>query len=91
MRQNLLFDDSNFTNARRHFWALQSLRVFDDHIAGTLRLLNGIFISTQFLDGHAPRELEKNVRAREFGELRARIERKRQEIESLNNGVSQVL
>ncbi|KAL2168474.1 hypothetical protein VTG60DRAFT_7210 [Thermothelomyces hinnuleus] len=87
MRQNLLFDDSNFTNARRYFWALQSLRVFDDHIAGTIRLLSGILHSTRYLDGHELDELLEEALVREFTELRARIERKRQEIESLNDGL----
>ncbi|KAK4233282.1 hypothetical protein C8A03DRAFT_39016 [Achaetomium macrosporum] len=42
---------------------------------------------TGFLDGEAPDEFEKQIQARRFGELRERIERKRQEIESLNNGL----
>lgn len=81
LRQSLLFDDDNFTNAKRYFWALQSLRIFDDYIDGTLRLLRKARRLFEPAD-----DVEMHIQ--KFGELKARIERKRQEVESLNNGVS---
>lgn len=87
MRQNLLFDDSKFSNAKRYFWALQSLRVFEDHIAGTLRNLDKILGLAEHLDGSLPFPGEEQMQAKIFGEFKARIERKRQELEGLNNGV----
>ncbi|KAK3310730.1 cora-like Mg2+ transporter protein-domain-containing protein [Chaetomium strumarium] len=94
MGQNLLFDDSSFTNARRYFWALQSLRVFDDHISGTVRLLKEMIRSIDEDSHSRSGESENQIQEDLFNEhraildeLRARIERKRQEIESLNNGL----
>ncbi|KAL2165180.1 hypothetical protein VTH06DRAFT_476 [Thermothelomyces fergusii] len=87
MRQNLLFDDSNFTNARRYFWALQSLRVFNDHITKMYYSLEKILDSIQLLDGNGLDYEEVREVRHEFSKLKARIERKRQEIESLNSGL----
>ncbi|RYO98315.1 hypothetical protein DL766_006634 [Monosporascus sp. MC13-8B] len=87
LRQNLLFDDRNFTNAKKYFWASQCLRVFEDHIVGTLRLLSGILRMTTDLDGTWLLPEEETMQEREVKGFKERIERKRQEIESLNNGI----
>lgn len=72
MRQNLLFDDSDFTNARRYFWAIQSLRVFDEHIAGTIRLLSNFFHSIRVTDLYFFEKREEESAVRVFTELRER-------------------
>lgn len=86
MRQNLLFDDGNFTNAKKYFWALQTLRVFDDHISGTLRILSAILNTSHGLDGSQTDHREMEMHERNFKGFKERIERKRLEIENLNNG-----
>lgn len=93
MRQNLQFEDKSFTNSKKYFWALQSLRLFDDHISGTLRELNGILHCTLGLDrsfkGYREYlESEEEMQRKKFEELKMRIERKRRELESLNDSVS---
>ncbi|KAL2154834.1 hypothetical protein VTH82DRAFT_3510 [Thermothelomyces myriococcoides] len=72
MRQNLLFDDSDFTDARRYFWAIQSLRVFDEHIAGTIRLLSNFFHSIRVTDLYFFEKREEESAVRVFTELRER-------------------
>ncbi len=88
MRQKILFEDRNFTNSKRYFWALQSLRLFAEHIEGTLRSIPDMFYSvgrsTEDYDT-VQEMIAENLR--EFGILRDRVERKRQEIQSLSDGV----
>ena len=91
MRQGILFEDRNFSNSKRYFWALQSLRLFAEHIEGTLRSIPNIFVSiglsdSSMKDYEAMKDELKKMQER-FGELRDRIERKRQGIQSLRDGV----
>ena len=95
MRQGILFEDRNFSNSKRYFWALQSLRLFAEHIEGTLRSISNIFVSidladSSFEDDENVKRLSEGIQNR-FRELRDRIERKRQGIESLRDGVCQLI
>ena len=95
MRQGILFEDRNFSNSKRYFWALQSLRLFAEHIEGTLRSIPNIFVSIRLSDSssedyEAMEDGLKEMQER-FGELRDRIERKRQGIQSLRDGVCQTI
>ncbi|KAL8949144.1 MAG: hypothetical protein Q9222_004725 [Ikaeria aurantiellina] len=91
-RQDILFEDRNFSNSKRYFWALQSLRLFAEHIEFTLRCIGGSLSMAQNFDllsyeGYQ-KASEREKRYREiFGELRDRIERKRQDIQSLSDGL----
>ncbi|CAD6566817.1 MAG: hypothetical protein ASARMPREDX12_008836 [Alectoria sarmentosa] len=91
MRQGILFEDRNFSNSKRYFWALQCLQLFAEHIEGTLRSIPNIFVSMRLADSSledyeaVKRMLEESQK--DFGELRDRIERKRQEIQSLRDGL----
>ena len=95
MRQGILFEDRNFSNSKRYFWALQSLRLFAEHIEGTLRSIPNIFASIRLADssledyGIVIGMLEEYQKR--FGELQDRIERKRQGIQSLRDGVCQLI
>ena len=93
MRQGILFEDRNFSNSKRYFWALQSLRLFAEHIEGTLRSIPNIFVSIRLSDSSLEDYETMEGRLKEmqerFGELRDRIERKRQGIQSLRDGVRQ--
>ena len=93
MRQGILFEDRNFSNSKRYFWALQSLRLFAEHIEGTLRSIPNIFVSIRLSDSSLEDYETMEGRLKEmqerFGELRDRIERKRQGIQSLRDGVCQ--
>ena len=91
MRQGILFEDRNFSNSKRYFWALQSLRLFAEHIEGTLRSIPNIFVSIRLSDSSTENyeAMEEGMKEMQehFGELRDRIERKRQGIQSLRDGV----
>ena len=91
MRQGILFEDRTFSNSKRYFWALQSLRLFAEHIEGTLRSIPNIFVSFRLsdspLEDHKAMEDGLKEMQERFGELRDRIERKRQGIQSLRDGV----
>lgn len=91
VRQGILFEDHNFTNSKKYFWALQSLRLFAEHIEGTIRSIPNIFISTAlYLDRAEDREeARRGIKEYEekFETLRNRVERKRQEIQSLSDGL----
>ena len=95
MRQGILFEDRNFSNSKRYFWALQSLRLFAEHIEGTLRSIPNIFVSIRHADSALEDyEIVKSTLAeiqKRFEELRDRIERKRQGIQSLRDGVCQLI
>ncbi|KAL8650470.1 MAG: hypothetical protein Q9226_005130 [Calogaya cf. arnoldii] len=94
-RQGILFEDRNFSNSKRYFWALQSLRIFAEYIDGTLRILPSLIHSAKDFDGSPKdstehRELRKRFTTEyqgKFGALRDRIERKRQEVQSLSDGL----
>ena len=77
MRQNLQFEDKSFTNSKKYFWALQSLRLFEDHISGTLRELHSILRSTAAIDGFDTCEAylkgEEGIQKKTFEVLKARI------------------
>ena len=93
IRQGILFEDRNFSNSKRYFWALQSLRLFAEHIEGTLRSIPNIFVSIRISDSsskdyEAMEDGLKEMQER-FEELRDRIERKSQGIQSLRDGVCQ--
>lgn len=96
-RHEILFEDRNFSNSKRYFWALQSLRLFAEHIDGTLRIVPVILHSARDFDGSPQGSMtEHDMRDRfiteyqeKFGKIRDRIERKRQEVQSLSDGVSQ--
>lgn len=97
LRQKFLFENRNFTNSKRYFWALQSLRLFAEHIEGTMRSIPNIFHSVNLWDGMSEdyplkeyndaKKMSKQYED-EFEKLRDRIERKRLEIQSLSDGVS---
>ena len=95
MRQGILFEDRNFSNSKKYFWALQCLQLFAEHIEGTLRSIPNIFISMRLADFSL--EDYETVKSRleeiqtRFGKLRDRIERKRREIQGLRDGVCQVI
>ena len=95
MRQGILFEDRNFSNSKRYFWALQSLRLFAEHIEGTLRSIPNIFVSIRLADSSLEDyETVKSTLAeiqKYFEELRDRMERKRQGIQSLRDGVCQLI
>ncbi|KAL8753071.1 MAG: hypothetical protein Q9184_005535 [Pyrenodesmia sp. 2 TL-2023] len=89
-RQNFLFEDRNFSNSKRYFWALQSLRLFAEHMEITLRSLDGIVLMAGDLDASEAHDVRDEVLKdleEKFGKLRDRIERKRQEIQSLSDGL----
>ncbi|KAF8545331.1 hypothetical protein BDD12DRAFT_2509 [Trichophaea hybrida] len=92
IRQSILFEDDNFTNSKRYFWALQSLRLFGEQIEATLRSLPGIFINLSHIDDNnfSIEEKERVLKSHttRFGAIGERIERKRQEIQGLSDGVS---
>lgn len=44
MRRGILFEDENFTNSKRYFWALQSFRLFGEHIETTPEILLDILL-----------------------------------------------
>ena len=95
MRQGILFEDRNFSNSKRYFWALESLRLFAEHIEGTLRSIPNIFVSIRLAnspldDYETVKGMSKEYEKR-FGELQDRIERKRQGIQSLRDGVCQLI
>ena len=95
MRQNILFEDRDFSNSKRYFWALQSLRLFAEHIEGTLRSIPNIYVSMNLADSSLE-DYETVIGMskedqKKFGALRDRIERKRQEIESLRDGVCLII
>lgn len=90
-RQELLFDDRNFSNSKKYFWALQSLKIFAEYIDGTLRMLSEVFLSAECFDG-SPENYKKlqsltDASRDKFETLRDRIERKRQEVQTLRDGV----
>ena len=88
MRQSILFEDRSFSNSKRYFWALQSLRLFAEHIDGTLRSIPNIFVSMRISDSSVNHDEMKETMEEQqqcFKDLRDRIERKRQEIESLRD------
>ncbi|KAL8671273.1 MAG: hypothetical protein Q9168_004227 [Polycauliona sp. 1 TL-2023] len=94
-RLGILFEDRNFSNSKRYFWALQSLRLFAEYIDGTMRNLSDILLCARYFDG-SPRgspldwefwENSKLEYSEKFGALRDRIERKRQEVQSLSDGL----
>lgn len=96
-RQEILFEDRNFSNSKRYFWALQSLRLFAEYIDGTLRIVPVILHFAKDFDG-SPQGSTKEHEMRnrfiteyqeKFGKIRDRIERKRQEVQGLSDGVSQ--
>ena len=95
MRQGILFEDRNFSNSKRYFWALQSLRLFAEHIEGTLRSIPNIFVSIRLsdssLDDYETLQSGLEEMQKLFGGLRDRIERKRQGIQSLRDGVCQLI
>lgn len=90
-RQKLLFDDQNFSNSKKYFWALQSLKIFAEYIDGTLRMISPILFSAKDYDGspedHETRQKSIDESRIEFETLRDRIERKRQEVQILRDGV----
>ncbi|KAF8251251.1 hypothetical protein K440DRAFT_615862 [Wilcoxina mikolae CBS 423.85] len=90
-RQSILFEDDNFTNSKRYFWALQSLRLFGEQIEVTLRALPNIFCTLCLLDGNdfSQEEQERVLKSHitEFRAIGERIERKRQEIQGLSDGL----
>ena len=93
MRHGILFEDRNFSNSKKYFWALQSLGLFAEHIEGTKRSIPNVLWSIN-LANPSPEDsdtMEKTTKQYQerFGELRDRIERKRQEIQSLRDGVRQ--
>ena len=95
IREGYLFEDRNFSNSKRYFWALQSLRLFGEHIEGTLRSIPDLFVSIRLvdssLDDYETVKCMLEEYEKEFKELRDRIERKRQGIESLRDGVCQLI
>lgn len=93
MRHGILFEDRNFSNSKKYFWALQSLGLFAEHIEGTIRSIPNVLWSINLAnplpeDSDTVDKTTKQYQER-FGELRDRIERKRQEIQSLRDGVRQ--
>ncbi|KAL8994198.1 MAG: hypothetical protein Q9169_005774 [Polycauliona sp. 2 TL-2023] len=94
-RLGILFEDRDFSNSKRYFWALQSLRLFAEYIDGTLRNVSPMILSARNFDSsiqssekHRRRQEVYIVECREkLGALRGRIERKRQEVQSLSDGL----
>ena len=92
-RQKLIFEDREFTNSQRYFWALQSLRLFGEHVGNTLRMIDDILRMGYRLDDDEETssdefEVLRKDCTKEFEGLRDRIERKRQDVQSLRDGVS---
>ncbi len=93
-RQELLFDDRNFSNSKKYFWALQSLKIFTEYIDGTLRTISPImYLANNYDDSPNDHEKGRKIiddidefRTR-FEGLRDRLERKRQEVQTLRDGV----
>ncbi|KEY74593.1 hypothetical protein S7711_05024 [Stachybotrys chartarum IBT 7711] len=96
-RQNLLFDDGEFSNAKRYFWAIQSLRIFGDHINATLDVLPFMFQAMHEFHGwrdelgwskdSSPASTFLKEQIKKFEALKTRIQRARQEMDSLNSGL----
>ncbi|KAL8708313.1 MAG: hypothetical protein Q9220_006788 [cf. Caloplaca sp. 1 TL-2023] len=91
-RQDILFEDRNFTNSKRYFWALQSLRLFAEHIEVTSRVLDGIVYTAREMnpssfEGYEEKDRLVKEYRENFGKLRDRIERKRQAVQSLSDGL----
>jgi hypothetical protein len=95
VRNEILFEDENFSNSKRYFWALQSLRVFADTIERTIDLIPRIFLYIHLLGDNSYTEEWKQARVTgitaKFESVRERIDRKRTEIQGLSDGVSMVL
>jgi hypothetical protein len=98
MRQELLFEDDNFTNSKKYFWAPQSLRLFEETLSKTRARLPEIFRESLFsvsphlyLGGYKEAEAEVKgdlLEALEWVEkFQERVERKKQQIQSLSDGV----
>ncbi|KAL8890895.1 MAG: hypothetical protein Q9192_005810, partial [Flavoplaca navasiana] len=89
-RHELLFDDRNFSNSKKYFWALQSIKIFAEYIDGTLRTISPILFSAKNYDGspddHETRRKFIDEHRTKFEVLRDRIERKRQEVQTLRDG-----
>ncbi|PUU81401.1 hypothetical protein B9Z19DRAFT_971769 [Tuber borchii] len=110
-RIKFLFDDENFNNSKRYFWALQSLRVFSETMEETIQFLPHIFEKFYILgvdrrgreggsglqDVPTMEELNREMcditakHVANFEKIRDRIERKRQEVKGLSDGVSGIL
>ncbi|KAG0137846.1 hypothetical protein HOY82DRAFT_317623 [Tuber indicum] len=108
-RIKFLFDDENFNNSKRYFWALQSLRVFSETMEETIQLLPSMFEKFYILGVNMQRrengsdiqavptmeELNREMcdiaakHVAKFEKIRDRIERKRQEVKGLSDGVSE--
>lgn len=90
-RQSLLFEDELLTNSKRYFWALQSLRLFSEQLARTIKHLPRIQrISSEFagVPITAASLAQSQAGLDEFKELAERVERKRLEVQSLSDSVS---
>jgi len=74
--------------AKKYFWALETLLVFEDFISETLRHLDTFTGITRQLDGSTPSEWEEGMQKKNFTEIQERIVQKRKLVESLNNAVS---
>lgn len=106
-----MFDDENFNNSKRYFWALQSLRVFSETMEETIQFLPHMFkkfyilgVDTRGWEGGSNiqdvptmEELNREMcditakHVAKFEKIRDRIERKRQEVKGLSDGVSGIL
>ena len=93
-RQELLFDDRNFSNSKKYFWALQSLKIFTEYIDGTLRTISPIiYLANRYDDSPDDHKKGRNIInvidefRTTFEGLRDRVERKRQEVQTLRDGV----
>jgi hypothetical protein len=80
------FDRSKL--AKKHFWALQTLFVFEDFVNETLDKLDAILRVAYSLDGSEPSEWEEGMHKKRFAAIKARIVQKRKLVESWNNAVS---
>ncbi|KAL9633939.1 MAG: hypothetical protein Q9204_003199 [Flavoplaca sp. TL-2023a] len=93
-RQKLLFDDRNFSNSKKYFWALQSLKIFAECIDGTLRIILSLVVTAEYYDGksrdYTMRHITIDKFRNEFETLRDRIERKMQEVQILRDGRPQL-
>lgn len=87
-QQNALSKEEKTKHAKKYFWAIQTLLVFEEFIDETLRKLDAILSFTRSLDGSTPSEWEEGMHKKRFTAIKERIVQKRRLVESLNNAVS---
>lgn len=86
--QTAPFAPGGFMDARKRAWALQTLLVFEDFIEKTLEVLPGILSLSRSFDDSTCSEWEEEKQKENFTGFKARIVKRREQIEVLNNALA---